>query len=367
MTMTTLPTVTVERTVTQPPPGWARVVAEVRSSVVRLSVSGCEGTGMGSGFIVGQDLVMTAAHVVDDAVTVTVRNDVGDLVDADVVGLDRSADVALLRTRETLDGKPATLASEDPAQGSDLAILGFPLWAEDLRIADGIVSSLRATADYDDQFVENVFTTNAATNGGNSGGPAINSAGLVIGLVSGGVEWVSDGESRTPVQGINFIVPASEITPRLDAWRGDSGTGTACGEALPEPEEDVHIDMRVEADHPRAEDVAQTLYTHGESINDAQYEAAWAQFTPSMQTAMGGLETWEAGVQTSFWERMSLVRVTGAGDALVAEVWLNTEQSAEYGAKGQTCSLWHLDYTMKQVDGAWLIDKAKALSPPEPC
>ena len=45
-----------------------------------------------------------------------------------------------------------------------------------------------------------------------------------------------------------------------------------------------------------------------------------------------------------------------------------TEQSRANGHDGQTCSVWIIDYGMKQSDGGWLIDSAKSPSgPPTAC
>lgn len=54
---------------------WEELTPIVSDNVVRLQIAGCDGepTSMGSGFIVGPHEVMTAAHMVSDAPTITVR------------------------------------------------------------------------------------------------------------------------------------------------------------------------------------------------------------------------------------------------------------------------------------------------------
>ena len=125
---------------------------------------------MGSGFVIGEDLVMTAAHVVDDAGSVTLQVD-GDVSAARVIDFDYDADVALLRVADSLSVPGLELAQDKPRVGAELAVLGYPNWAEDLRVTRGIVSSVDYRVSYEDFSVaEPVIVTDAAINGGNSGG-----------------------------------------------------------------------------------------------------------------------------------------------------------------------------------------------------
>lgn len=113
----------------------------MRKSTVRLEISTCDNErAMGSGFVVGENLVMTAAHVVDQAGSVSVQ--AGGVVSAArVIDFDY-ADVALLQSEKPLSDRALTLASKKPRLGTELAVLGFPNWAEDLRVTRGIVSSV---------------------------------------------------------------------------------------------------------------------------------------------------------------------------------------------------------------------------------
>ena len=68
---------------------------------------------MGSGFVVGDNLIMTAAHVVDTAGLVSLQAD-GVVSTARVIHFDYAADVALLRSENALTGRALTLASVKP-------------------------------------------------------------------------------------------------------------------------------------------------------------------------------------------------------------------------------------------------------------
>jgi serine protease Do len=347
------------------------VLADVRESVVRLSVTACAGDpGTGSGFIVADDLVLTAAHMVSGMRTVSVQTNEGKIVTAEPVALDMAADTALLRTDQSLGAKAMTMSDEEPAQGSALAALGFPLGSNDLRIAQGIVSGLGSSIDYSDQHVDNVFTTDAATNGGNSGGPVINHSGLVIGLVSGGQTWDSgDVNSRRPVEGINYIVPSTELVTRLQQWR-DRATVPVdlCGQDVAPPvERGFVLAVSVRSTHEDARDIAQTLFSHGDGINNGSYASAWTLFTPTMQGGMGSLAEWQSGLSSSYWKALEVSDVSRTGDTAIAQTVLQTEQDASDGPHGQTCTIWLMNYRMKLVDGTWLIDNAKRRTDPSAC
>ena len=104
---------------------WAVVLEKVRRSVVRLNTTECAGDPyMGSGFVVGKNLVMTAAHVVDGVRDVSVRTEDGDITPAEIVALDLSEDAALVRTDEALPGAPMVLEEEPLRQGPS-----SPRWA----------------------------------------------------------------------------------------------------------------------------------------------------------------------------------------------------------------------------------------------
>jgi hypothetical protein len=325
---------------------------------------------MGSGFIVDDHLIITAAHVVVGARTVSVQTSAGRIVTAEPVALDMEADAALLRTAQSLGAKAMTMSEQEPAQGSALAALGFPLGANDLRIAQGIVSGLGSSIDYADQRVDNVFTTDAATNGGNSGGPVINHSGLVIGLVSGGQRWDSvDVDSRIPVEGINYIVPSTELVTRLQQWRDrPTSPPELCGQDVEPPvQPDYILEVSIVSTHRDAGDIAQTLFSHGDGINSGSYSSAWTLFTPGMQEAMGGLGEWQSGLSSSYWKSVEVSSVDRTGNTAIARAVLQTVQDAEDGPSGQTCSIWLLNYRMKLVGGQWLIDNAKARTDPSAC
>jgi S1-C subfamily serine protease len=101
-------------------------VQEAAASVVKVLGTAC-GLGVeGSGWVAGDSLVVTNAHVVagQDDTTVDVGGD-GDELDAEPIWFDVRNDVALLSVADAI-GVPALALADDPAEGTSGAVLGFP-------------------------------------------------------------------------------------------------------------------------------------------------------------------------------------------------------------------------------------------------
>ena len=335
--------------------------------VVRLQLGTCDGepSSMGSGCVLDDHLVMTAAHVVADAPTIIVRSEHG-FTAARVVGYDYVTDSALIYTDMSFEGQAVALSDRLLARGRELAVFGYPLGVSELRVSTGVVSGLDESAQYDEFTVDQVFTTDAATNRGNSGGPVFDRLGKVIGLVSGGVNWTGAGDNLVPVQGVNYLVPSSSLIQQYNNWSARQPAEQDTCSGVEAPADDNHfLDVTVSSDHPDASDVAQAVFLHGQGINEGNYEAAWSVFGPSLQRQFP-LATWQGGLGTSYWETLDLFEVTGQGDQLVARAQFRTEQDAAFGRDGQTCSDWLRDYTMIDIDGSWRID-ATSGPDPTPC
>lgn len=359
---TTTPTPTT--TATTRPATWTDTVAAVRKSVARLDVLSCDSRWMGSGFEVGDHLLMTANHVVDGASAITVQS--GEVITTgQVVGRDPATDSALIRTKDRLPGKALHLLDGLPSLAEEIEVLGFPLWTYELSVTRGIVSSLREPVDFTGYDMK-VIVTDTAINGGNSGGPAIDLAGRVVGLVSGKRVWVTGEVDQGAAEGRGYIVPSSDVVGNLDRWRAAEPLPLeSCGDPIAPPGDESSINVKVNSDNALAPEIARSLVVHGEAINWGNYEAAWQVFTPAMQRAMGSVEKWSSGLSSSVWSDLAVntVSVTG-GQASVGAI-LVTRQDAADGHNGQTCSVWDMTYTMVSENGAWLIDKVKA-SPGSP-
>jgi putative serine protease PepD len=191
------------------------VYAAASPSVVSVRT----GSGSGTGFLVESDgTIVTNAHVVGDATQVKVRfTDDGPLVDAEVLGVDASTDLAALKVdASAAEGvRPLALADSADVQVGDAAVaIGYPLGLDRTATA-GIVSGLERQIQAPNGFsIDKVIQTDAPINPGNSGGPLLNAGGEVIGVNS---QIATAGGSGGSV-GIGFAVPANtvkEVLPDL--------------------------------------------------------------------------------------------------------------------------------------------------------
>ena len=170
--------------------------------------------GLGSGFLIDkQGRILTNAHVVDTATTVTVTYADGTTQDASVLASDPTLDVAVLDVdAPPSSAKPLPLGeSRSLVVGDPVVAIGNPLGLE-RTATTGIVSALkRQICSPNDSPIPNAIQTDAAINQGNSGGPLLDSRGRVIGINS---QIASQGGG---FEGIGFAVPIDAVRPVVDA------------------------------------------------------------------------------------------------------------------------------------------------------
>ena len=186
------------------------------------------GKSSGTGFAIDNDgTILTNAHVVDGAKKVTVGvgldRDAAKTVDAKVLGVDRSSDLAVLKVDPSgLGLRPLALgSSSDVVVGDPGGAIGNPFGPVG-TLTTGVVSAKGRQIDGLNGFaIDNVIQTDAAINPGNSGGPLIDAAGEVIGINS----QIQTGGSNGSV-GIGFAIPidtARKLLPGLREGKVDTG------------------------------------------------------------------------------------------------------------------------------------------------
>ena len=158
--------------------------------------------GQGSGFILDKDgHVLTNYHVIANArqVEATLYN--RKTYKADVVGVDRAHDLAVIQIHGS-GFTPATLGDSRGLQvGQKVFAIGNPFGLSG-TMTRGIVSSIRSVQEPGGAgFIDEAIQTDAAINPGNSGGPLLNSKGEVIGINT--LIASSVGQSA----GIGFAIP----------------------------------------------------------------------------------------------------------------------------------------------------------------
>ena len=155
--------------------------------------------GTGSGFIIESDgYIITNAHVVAQADTVLVKLADKREFEADILGLDRRTDVALLKIKAKNLPKVKFGNPEKIKVGQWVAAIGSPFGLENTMTV-GVVSA-KGRALPQENFVP-FIQTDVAINPGNSGGPLFNTEGEVIGINS-------QIYSRTGgYMGLSFAIP----------------------------------------------------------------------------------------------------------------------------------------------------------------
>jgi serine protease Do len=171
------------------------------------------GSAVGSGFVVSADgYVVTNNHVVKDASAVTVKFQGGETYDAKVIGTDGKTDLALLKidSNKTFDFVPLT--ERDSKVGDWVMAVGNPFGLGG-TVTAGIISARGrdiGSGPYDD-----FLQIDASINKGNSGGPAFNLEGEVVG-VNTAIFSPSGGSV-----GIGFAIPASVVKQVVEELKSD--------------------------------------------------------------------------------------------------------------------------------------------------
>lgn len=197
---------------------YTEVIEAVQTSVVLISIStdlntapSAAGAGVFYGSIVGEDasMIITCCHVVEDAAVIKVTVNDGDLdssndviLDATVIGMDDDQDIAVLK----VDGTGYNYAtcrdiSASPyLLGEDATAIGNPLGAG-ITVTKGIISGIERSVKLDGVTMT-LLQTDAAINGGNSGGALFDANGYLIGIVNAKT-------TGSAIDGVGYAIPIS--------------------------------------------------------------------------------------------------------------------------------------------------------------
>ena len=203
----------------------SQIVDKNENAVVEILMSGTQQNmwgqmqlvqGAGSGVIVREDgYIATNYHVIQGAnkVQVTLHN--GDSYPARIVGSDPSNDIAVIK----IDAKgltTATIGDSSTVDVGDLAVaIGNPLGQLGGTATTGIISALDRTLDVEGTTLT-LMQTDAAINGGNSGGGLFNSKGELIGIVE-------SKASAVGVEGLAFALPINNVAPIINTLIENGG------------------------------------------------------------------------------------------------------------------------------------------------
>jgi len=208
------------------------VATAVAPSVVTISadITGEfeSGEAVGTGVIVSAEgEILTNAHVVAGATAVRVRlaGNTEPIV-AQIAAVDPGNDLALLRVDV---GKPLPAvtfaAPEDIRLGDEVVAIGFALDLDgDPSVTLGIISAVgRTLPEGTDGALDGLIQTDAAISSGNSGGPLVNAAGLVVGINTA----VARSDADVAASNVGFAISSGEVLQVLEQLRagGDRPEG----------------------------------------------------------------------------------------------------------------------------------------------
>ncbi len=184
------------------------VVEKVGPSVVQIQIkqqrSSARSEGIGSGVIITPDgFVITNQHVIDVRGRIEVSLTSGKTYHAELIGQDKSTDLALLR----IAAIGLTFAefgnSENLHVGQLVIAIGNPFGFQS-TVSTGVISALGISMQaIDGRIIESIIQTDVSLNPGNSGGPLVSSSGEVIGVNTAMIRLA---------QGIGLAIPSNTVT-----------------------------------------------------------------------------------------------------------------------------------------------------------
>lgn len=176
--------------------------------------------GLGSGFIISSDgYILTNHHVAGNASKIVVTTTDGKKYDAEIIGADRTTDVALLKIDANNLPYLTLSNSDDIIMGEWVIALGNPFGLFDLNakptVTVGVVSNIGVDFTQDGRVYKGMIQTDAAISSGNSGGPLVNSLGEVIGINTIIFSTAQSGRGAGSI-GIGWAIPINRVKKIVD-------------------------------------------------------------------------------------------------------------------------------------------------------
>lgn len=185
------------------------------------------GNSMGSGFAIGENCIITNAHVINNQYDVRIETYSGEIKRAFIVSMDERIDIAVIGVP---DGSFTPLHVADLSKvnvGDDVYAIGAPNSLA-FTLTKGVVSSKERLVSR-----QKYIQTDAAINTGNSGGPLLNDAGEVIGVNS---YKMSDSE------GIGLAIPIDVVVSFLETGEIElNESGNVIEPVVEEPQADLPV------------------------------------------------------------------------------------------------------------------------------
>lgn len=184
----------------------------------RTASAAAQADSTGSGFRVARGVIVTNHHVIDGCSRLSVNG-----TTASVSSSDKRSDLALLGS--TLPGSSVNLRAKRAAVGEPVAVAGFPLRGllSGFNMTTGNLSSLSGMGG-DTRLVQ----ITAPVQPGNSGGPMLDSAGNLMGIVVSKLDAIKAAKLTGDIpQNVNFAINVNVLRSFLDANGVDYNTASS--------------------------------------------------------------------------------------------------------------------------------------------
>lgn len=195
-------------------------VTKDRASVVKIIGQGCGGVVDGSGFVVGNDMVVTNAHVVAGIKHQYVQDSNG-IHSATAIWFDPTLDLAILRV-SNLAGDPLLINRGIVPPNTAAAVLGYPggggFTANPASVLNQFIASGRDIYGRGNS-ERSVYEVASDVEQGNSGGPLVTADGAVIGVVFA---------KSTSYKAVGYALTMDQVTPAV-SQAGARGTPVGTG------------------------------------------------------------------------------------------------------------------------------------------
>ncbi len=192
----------------------------VAHAMVRFRTKSCLNVSTGSGFAIDEHRIVTNRHVVGGASVIEAETWDGRPLHVTSSKITPDNDLAVVEVSDTLS-HTLKLGDEEPPAGSTINVVGYPL-GNALRFDEGTAIEVTDGADYGS---DRVVLIDAKIRHGNSGGPIVNSAGLVVGVVFRFITLGDDTGLAIPVTSLRKELDGTNMVanPDCDTYTDEYG------------------------------------------------------------------------------------------------------------------------------------------------
>lgn len=183
----------------------AALAAAYSDAVFKIETSGCGYEGVGTGFAIDANHVVTNRHVVEIDPTPTILTRTGERLAGHVIGWAEDPDIAVIKLTSSVDTWLGWAATADLTEGDQLVSLGYPLPDHDFTVTPGVIMSFVM----EDAHRAGI-RSDAQLDRGNSGGPSLITDGSVAGVVTY-MDLNLDGFRLVPV-----IMTGGDVSSTVD-------------------------------------------------------------------------------------------------------------------------------------------------------